>query len=337
MMKQKNKITNRYKIIFVVGLLLIILLGLWFFKFKKSDKLKEENLDRIYPTIGNIQKIVSTTGGIEPQNRVEIIPPMAGRIEEIFVKEGNKVKKGDVLMKMSSTERAALIDNASSKGTENKKYWEELYKPTPIIASIDGEVIARDVEPGQSVSASSTVLVLSNRLIIKADVDETDISSIKIGQKAIISLDAYPEIKVEAKVEHIAFESTVVNNVTTYSVEIVPNKVPSIFRSGMSSNIDIIIDSKENVLLLPMESIIEKNNKKFVTIATKDGKSMLEEVKTGLNDGTNVEIISGIDKRDIILIKTYNFDSIMKKSEEKTNPFMPNRFNKNKNKNMNKN
>jgi macrolide-specific efflux system membrane fusion protein len=318
-----NKILKN---LIIILLLLIALFAVFYFlKMNKNGKSKE-TYTKVYPHRDDIKDFVTTTGEIQPQNRVEIKPPIAGRIEKIFVKEGDRVKKGDILMLMSSTERAALLDTASAKSEATRKYWEELYKPIPIIAPITGEVIVRNIEAGQTVETSGVILVLSNRLIIKANVDETDIGRIKLGQKALISLDAYPDVQVSAKVNHIAFESTVVNNVTTYSVDILPKYVPKVFRSGMSTNINIIVQSRKNALLIPLEAVIEKSDKKFVLIALADGSEKDYEkinITTGLESGDFVEVLSGVDEKDCILIKQIDISSKSKKS--KKNPFMPDR------------
>src|SRR3990167_307221 len=117
---------------------------------------------------GDIETVVLTTGGVEPQNRVEVKPPIGGRIEDILVREGASVRRGQIVAWMSSTERAALLDAARMKGPEEVARWSELYKPAPLVSPIDGAVIARSVEPGQSVTSADPVVVLSDRLIVKA-------------------------------------------------------------------------------------------------------------------------------------------------------------------------
>ena len=189
----------KFLFLFVALIIVVFLL-----KLRKNES-GVITYSEIHPFYGDICVLVSTTGVVEPQNRVEIKSPIAGRIEEILVEEGDKVKKGDVLCLMSSTERAALLDAAHLKGEEELKYWKEVYKPTPLIAPVDGEVIVRAVEPGQTVTVNDAILVLSDRLIVKAQVDETDIGKVKLGQKAVIALDAYPDIKVEGKVDHISY------------------------------------------------------------------------------------------------------------------------------------
>ena len=170
-------IKNKQRLITAV----IILCGVMFLIIHSrgaKDRSIRGNNKVINPVVGDVEMTVVTTGVIEPQNRLEIKPSISGRIESILVKEGDQVKSGDVLSWMSSTERAALLDAARSQGEEAVKYWEEAYKKTPIISPIDGEVIVRSIEPGQTISTSDAMLVLSDRLVVSAQFDETDIDSI---------------------------------------------------------------------------------------------------------------------------------------------------------------
>jgi len=308
----------KFLFLFVALIIVVFLL-----KARKNES-GDITYNEIHPFYGDICVLVSTTGVVEPQNRVEIKPPIAGRIEEILVKEGDKVKKGDVLGLMSSTERAALLDAAHLKGEEELKYWKEVYKPTPLIAPIDGEVIVRAVEPGQTVTVNDAILVLSDRLIVKAQVDETDIGKVKLGQKAIITLDAYPDIKVEGRVNHISYESKIINNVTIYEVDILPDKVPEVFRSGMTANVDIVIQDEKNVLLLPQEALIEEGGQKFVRVKSFRGV-VKKKVITGLSDERNVEILKGVSREEVVLIPSQKYKLPTRK--EVSSPFMP-RFKK---------
>lgn len=289
----------------------------------KRKQSSTESIQLISPAYGTIQTVISTTGTVQPQNRLEIKPPISGRIEKVVVHEGNQVKIGQTLALMSSTERAALLDAARAENKEQLAYWEEVYKPTPLVAPISGEVIVRAVEPGQTVAPSDVVIVLSDRLIVQAQVDETDIGKVKLGQAAIISLDAYPQTKVKATVDHIAYESTIVNNVTIYEVDILPEKVPAIFRSGMSANIDIIEQSKENILLIPLEAVGQDTEGSFVFIRSKsDNKPFMQRVQLGISDDKNVEVIAGLEIEDKIIIETQNYLPV-KEKEQGRSPFMP--------------
>jgi macrolide-specific efflux system membrane fusion protein len=314
---------NRKKKIYFFLLILAVFTIFFVFVSKNDNDLKEK-VKLINPTVGSIKSVISTTGVVEPQNRLEIKSPINGRIEEIKVKEGDMVKSGDILVLMSSTERAALLDAARAQGQESLNYWQEVYNPTPLIAPIDGEIIVRAIEPGQTITSADAIVVLSDRLIVKANVDEVDIGGVKVGQKAEISLDAYPEIKVKGVVDHILYESTLVNNVTIYEVDILPDRIPEVFRSGMSANVEIVNKSKENILIIPYEAVKQKEEGDFVYIAKHGNKEYVScKVELGISDGENVEIISGLKPEDKILITTQKYISLQTDNRGGS-PFMPN-------------
>ncbi|MEI8032124.1 MAG: efflux RND transporter periplasmic adaptor subunit [Chlorobiaceae bacterium] len=295
-----------------------------FFLFKGSSK-KSERFEEIRPRRGEISSAVSTTGAVEPQNRVKIQSSVGGRIEEILVSEGQLVKKGDILAKLSSTERAALLDAARVQGRSELAYWNNVYKETAVIAPMAGQVIVRSVERGQTVTASDSLFVLSDRLIVKAFVDETDIGRVKIGQQAVIGLDAYPEIRVNGTVDHIYYESHLQNNVNIYNVDVIPERVPDVFRSGMSANIRIVVQEKKDALLLPVAAVQSRNGK--TVVLEKDGASKkgyrYRPVQIGMQDERNIEILQGLSDSTVVLLADTAF--VLPKNNGGSNPFAPQR------------
>ena len=276
----------------------------------------------IHPVVGDIRLTVMTTGVVEPQNRLEIKPSINGRIEEILVREGDRVTRGQILARTSSTERAALVDAARCQGEETLEYWEEVYKKTPIISPINGEVIVRSIEPGQTVTTNDTVLVLSDRLIVTAQFDETDIGRVSVGQEALIALDAYPNARIEGIVDHIAYESQLVNNVTIYDVDIVPREVPAFFRSGMSANVEVIQEKREGVILIPVDAINRDDGKTYVEVIRKPGNTVGKRVvEIGLSDERGVEVASGLTTSDTVIVQNRTYSR--QKRPSGTNPFLP--------------
>jgi len=303
-------------IVIIVGAVLII----------RREKRADETITEITPSYCNIRAVISTTGDVQPQNRLELKPPIGGRVEGILVHEGDKVKVGQILAWMSSTDRAALLDAARAQGPDALKYWTEVYKPTPLISPIDGDVIVRAVEPGQTVTSATPVLVLSDRLIVNALVDETDVGKVKVGQHAIVSLDAYPDVKALSRVDHISYESKTVNNVTIYEVDVLPEKVPDVFRSGMSAVVEIVEASKENVLCLPLEAVRRTKRGGKVLLAQGNGKTPVEQkVALGIADDKNVEIVSGLTTNDTVVIRSAKKKLPKAAPAAGRNPFMPSR------------
>ncbi len=300
----------------------VVIAAVYFFILNRPGEDRPVMME-IHPTYGDVSISISTTGVVEPQNRLEIKPTGSGRIDKIMVREGDPVVPGQVLAWISSTDRAALLDAARKEGEESFKYWEEAYKAIPLVAPIKGKVIVRAVEPGQTITTQDTVLVISDRLIVKAQVDETDIGKVRPGQSARISLDAYPEKVVEAVVNHIAYESKLVNNVTIYEVDILPDSVPPVFRSGMSANVEIVEDSRQDVLTLPREAVKSEGKTHYVLVpAEEGGQPNRRPVQTGLSDGRIVEIVSGLEEGDAVLVPDQQY-SLPKERRSGTNPLSP--------------
>jgi len=311
---------KKIKIILVMAGVLIA--GV-FLVSKLKPKADTDNLVReVMVTRGAIQTIISTTGTVLPKNRLEVRPPVGGRIESILVKEGQKVKAGATLAWMSSTERAALLDAARGQGEEKLKYWQEAYKPIALLAPIDAEVIVATTQPGQTVTTADAVIVLSDTLIARAQVDETDIRKIKLGQKAQIILDAYPDTKINAAVEHMYYESQTVNNVTIYPVDLIPESIPDFFRSGMNTTINFVENSKENILLVPAEAVYTDKEGSFVLIKKEGQSGLLQQpVKLGITDDKFIEVSSGVSEKDIVVIKNKKF--MLPESDTGSSPFTP--------------
>jgi len=295
----KKKVSILLSVIIIAGLVIFL-----------TYKPKTGSQVHYYPQrIGrqNIQVITTATGTVEPENRLEIKPPIAGRVDSILVKEGDKIAKNQIIAWMSSTERAALLDAARAKGAKEVAYWEKLYRPTPIISPIDGTVILQSIEAGQTFTSSDAVFTLSNRLTVKAEVDETDIGAIKVGQHASIVLDAYSKQKFPALVTAIAYDATTVNNVTIYEVDVSPIEPIEQMRSGMTANVNFVILEKENVLVVPTSAIQYQDEDTIVLtpMPNKENKIIPQKtvIKTGETNGKYTEIISGLHADDSVLIK----------------------------------
>ena len=307
----------------LVALLVLGAAGFYYFILNKGAK---QSFEEVRAARGTISSTVSTTGSVEPQTRVKIQSSVGGRIEEILIKEGQQVKKGEVLAMLSSTERAALLDAAKLQGKSEQGYWQKVYKETAVVAPMSGQVIVRSVDPGQTVTTSDSLFVLSDRLLVKAFVDETDIGRVKVGQKAVIGLDAYPEIKVNGVVGHIYYESHLQNNVNIYNVDVIPERIPDVFRSGMSANIEIIVQEQQNALLVPVAAVQTRRGKTVVLQRRGGGKQddvRYQAVQTGLQDELHIEILDGLTDNALVLLPDTSF--VLPGKKGGSNPFMPQR------------
>lgn len=302
-----------------LGLAVFFLLGAGGYYFWSQKKAAAPNYKLLPLKRGDLEVTILATGTVQPENRLDIKAPVAGRMDSIRIREGEKVKKGQILASMSSTERAAMLDAARAKGAEEYKSWAELYLPTPIIAPISGTIILRNVEPGQTFTTADAIFTMSDRLTVKAQVDETDIAQVKLQQSARIVLDAYPDKKINAHADKIAFDSKTVNSVTTYIVDVLPEETPEYMRSGMTVNVTFFVDSKKDILLVPSEALKVQSGKTVLLIQGSDGQPQSREIQVGVSDGRNTEILSGANEGEVAMVQEVRLGAEKKTS----NPFSP--------------
>jgi macrolide-specific efflux system membrane fusion protein len=289
--------------ILAVAVLVIGGLAAWITMSKGSGKKGKQSFRPVKAALGTIEDAVESTGVVQPLNRVEIKPPISGRIEKILVDEGTRVRAGKVLAWMSSSDRAAILDAARAKGTEEVKRWEDAYKATPVLAPLSGSIILRSVVVGQTVDMSTTLFAMSDKLIVLADVDEADIGRIREGMPAIVTLDSYPSDPIEGKVFQILHEGKNTQNVITYGVKIEPKTVPAFFRSQMTANIRLIASRRENVVTLPVTAVTTTSSgERQVLVPGPEGKPIVRAVETGQETGDLVEIKSGLQDGETVLV-----------------------------------
>ena len=294
----------RKKWLTLIGVLLIVGGGVYvWLKHRSGHRRTDMTIEHVRAKLGSIEDTVEATGEVLPLNRVEIKPPIAGRIEQLRVDEGNHVKAGQILGWMSSTDRAAIMDAARAKGPDALKHWEDAYKPTPIVAPLDGTIILRNVVVGQTVDSTVVIYAMSDKLIVKADVDETDIGRVHMGMPAVVTLDSYPDAPIEGSVFQLLYEGVNSNNVITYPVKIDPKHVPPFFRSEMTANIKLIAKKKDSVVLLPEAAITpSQSGDRQVMVPDLNGKPVPRVVQVGLENGDQAEIIDGIQEGDTVLV-----------------------------------
>lgn len=253
---------------------------------------------------GSIEETVEATGSIAPLSRVEIKSPVSGRVERLLVDEGERVQPGQIIAWMSSTDRAAILDAARAQGPEALQRWQDAYKPTPIVASLPGVIILRNVVQGQTIDPAVVMFAMSDTLISIAQVDESDIGRVKLGMTARITLDSYPDKPVTGKVFDVLYEGRNVSNVIQYGVKIKIDKVPDYFRSQMTANVSFIVRSKKDALLLPAAAVRDAGDAKQVLLpGPEEGKTTPREVKVGIQTDQSVEIVEGLSDGDKVFVK----------------------------------
>lgn len=269
----------------------------------KKEKQVQISYVPVTAELSNVKEVIDTTGEVSALNRVEIKPSVAGRVDTLLVNEGDKVSKGQILAYLSSSDRVAILDAVRANEKENIADWENTYKPTPVISPMDGKIILRNVVEGQTIATTDVLFALADELIVEASVDETDIGKVKIGQNAVISLDAYKDVSVTGKVFQILEEGQNVSNVITYYVKIRPVRTPDFFKSLMTANITITVKEKNNVVVIPWNSVNETQDGKQYVLTGDNLAQNKNMIVTGIVDGDKVEVVSGLNEGDKVLIR----------------------------------
>ncbi|MDR1122800.1 MAG: HlyD family efflux transporter periplasmic adaptor subunit [Endomicrobium sp.] len=298
-MKKKKKL-----IIICIGIFILIFIVIFYLSLPKQIIEQETKL-----APRDFRMEFRVAGGVTARNMIPIKSPVPCRIEEILVNEGDIVKRGQIIFWVSSSERAAMIDAARAVGESEFKRWQKIYKPMPIVAPMNGFIIRREKEPGQTITQTEAVLRMADDLIVSINIDETDFRYINIGNKVNMFLDAYPNQCFEGIIEHISYDSANINNVIVYEVKIRPLKKPEMFRSGMTATTIIIADSKEGALSISNAFINENSGKKTIMVKTGNSrkrKFKIREIKTGISDGKYTEILSGLNPGETVVLLKQN-------------------------------
>ena len=183
-----------------------------------------------------------------------------------------------------------------------------------ITSPIDGVVLSKSVEEGQTVAASFstpelfTIAQDLTNMQVVADVDEADIGDVKEGERVTFTVDAYPDDTFEGEVKQVRQEATTTNNVVTYEVVISAPNADLKLKPGLTANVTIYTAERKGVLSVPSKALRFTPQKetvgkmKIVDVANAKNKVWIIEgnsivahkVNIGMTDGTNTQIVGGI-------------------------------------------
>ncbi|MFA5098793.1 MAG: efflux RND transporter periplasmic adaptor subunit [Candidatus Paceibacterota bacterium] len=175
---------------------------------------------------------------------------------------------------------------------------------TILRSPISGTVTAQEAKIGEIVSANVIIVsVMSgNQFEIESKIPEADIAKVKIGDSAKVTLDAYgDDVVFGAKVVKIDPSETIVEGVATYKTTFQFDKNDDRIKSGMTANIDISTDRRENVLVIPQRAVISEGTERFVMVDNGTPNLEKRKIETGLRgiDG-NIEVVSGLNEGEKI-------------------------------------
>ena len=284
------------------------------------------------------------------------------RIKALYEKK--LIAKGDYDQAvLNLAQSKANLSNAKSNYDKTKINLEyaTIYSP------IDGVVLNRAVDEGQTVAASfntPTLFSIANDLTqmqVQANVDEADIGQVKLGQRVEFNVDAYPDLKFTGTVTQVRLQPVVTSNVVTYTVIIQAPNPEKKLMPGMTANASIFVDEAKDLLVVDSKAlrftpnstlmaeymknnpqtakakingILKSNAKPNTGDASKQTILWIKKgneinpvnVVTGLTDGINIEIKSGVAEGDVVIFAMQAATATTTAAQTETkSPFMPTR------------
>ncbi len=198
----------------------------------------------------------------------------------------------------------ALIQEAKVKSKEaNVRNYDAEVAKTVIVAPFSGVISDQDAKVGESVSANSTMTtMISDGYQVEAFIPEVNISGISVGNTAKVRLDAYGDEEFSATIIHIDPAETVRDGVSNYRIKLAFDKADARVLSGMTADVEIVTEKIMDTFVIPERALVTEGEKKYVMKVV--GKEKIKtEVVVGRKDGKgNVEITSGIEVGNEIVL-----------------------------------
>ena len=251
----------------------------------------------------------------------QITAKASGDIDTLSVKERDRVSKGQVIGMISEQDLETQIENARislENAQLSLKSAQEKLEDYTITSTIDGEVIEKNLDVGDNINGMSNsgttvtypaVIYDRSQLTFEMDIDEQDISQIKVGQKVEITADALDGQSFTGVVDKININGTTASGHTSYPVTVLVDGSPEELYPGMNVSAKIIVEEVGSVLTLPVEAVERGDTVLVATEGCLDEKGNVvdisaaekRQVTLGRNDDNYIEIVDGLEEGDVVL------------------------------------
>lgn len=299
----------------------------------------------------DLKATVSATGTLRPVDSVEVSSKITARIKTVLVKENERVTAGQIVATLDGKDYEARREQAQYKvvnakakydrvsylyglGANTKEEYEDaVYNydtaqsnleeaesdvaETVITAPMDGVVVGEPQTPGtmavQGTSNPTVIMRIADlsKKQIRAKIDETDIGSVRVGQNATFTVNAYPEQKFKAKVSKISqtdvtsswdtsssSSSSSSVSVVYYYVTLDVDDPENLLLPGMTAQVEIVTADRPGTLALPISALKTNVNGTYVLLVQPDGTTVEQPVTTGIYSDEYVEILGGVSEGD---------------------------------------
>ncbi|WP_312206509.1 efflux RND transporter periplasmic adaptor subunit [Epilithonimonas hominis] len=277
----------------------------------------------------------------------------------------NNMYKSGVISKAYYEQAAYQVKNSQETVSQRKTALAQArtnLSYANIYAPIDGIILSREVEEGQTVAASMTTPTLFTiakditKMQVEANVDEADIGGVEVGQRVSFTVDAYPQEEFSGRVRQVRLSATTESNVVTYTVIIDADNPEQKLKPGLTATITIFTQELKDIDTVPASAIAfspdtetlqkyyqqnqikakipeiktGKGKEKYIWIKNNDGSLSQKQITVGINDGINIQVVSGLTgSEQIVTSLEEQTEPVAKSESDGSSPFMPKRPNNN--------
>lgn len=279
-------------------------------------------------------------GESEAADTEKLTTKAGGKVVAVYYKNGDKVNAGDKIIEISNSSTIDTINRSDIEYNDLQLSLQSQYddlEDYTVKSPIAGTVIKKEYKAGDTIGNGTQALVLAtvadmSKMKFTMDVDELDIAKIQLGQSVDVVADALEDQVFVGTITQIIQEGESQNGVTTYPVEVVID-TPGELMIGMNVTATVIVESKADVLKVPVDAVTKSGGKSYVQVLKADTKANAaaqpdgtvpagapiakdqpagytmedferREVEVGINSEDEIEIISGINEGDIVYVTT---------------------------------
>ena len=259
-------------------------------------------LDEAQNSLEEAQRLIDNRKIEEGKDSLELAAFYLHKVEEKSQARVWAVPFSVKLMELQ-VEQAKVSLNIASLELEKAKL--ELEKSI-IVAPFDGIAAVIEISEGQQLSSMTYAnpaisLIDPSEIEMNGVIDEIDISMVKLGQEANIILDSLPDKEIKGKVTFISQIGTVKSGVVSYKTTITLKNPDEELRDGMSATADVILEHRDDVLLVPNRAIQGSLDNAWVEVLT-DSETTQRQITLGLSDGVNTEVLSGLEEDERVVL-----------------------------------
>ena len=273
---------------------------------KTSLDTQKLNVITALTNIVNSQQAISATGLTNQSDINTAQSSLDSAQNTLNTAEGDLKAARDKLAQIKASPREHDVDLAQAKLAQATAVLAETKQnltKASLTASLNGLVTDIKKEEGETATIQETIISIIGlgNFQIEVDISEVEIGKVNLKDSVEITLDAFPDYKFLGKVIDIEPAETIIQGVVYYKVTAGFEEVEEGIKSGMTANVDIVTDLRENVLRIPQRAVLTKNGQKIVRVL--EGEEIKEvQVETGIrgNEG-EIEILSGIKEGDKII------------------------------------